>query len=489
MSATLTETQITAVRKSLGRVSGSQSAADRLRRLLANESVLSNWDSDVVALRGWLLRMMKNDESLLESVASTAVWESLVADAKSWRETLSDDHARRVVVAEKAASLVAGIVGEVGAGLGTGGGNGLSNARTRWIVAVAGVRVLRDIWEGKRGSTVVSAMRLEAELGTDADDIGRALNAGVDVGVLAVVSRHSSGAKRYGIRSLPKQEFTATMLRYGPVVESLVERITGERPDVLRLLAKSDSEMTGEWWESRMERKARKAQDSKKATPPRGAMTAVEADRAGGVAAELLLVADSPGWAGRGQNRATVNLWLGMLLGVLGEQASKHCTSGRVREAFGDEVFERLNAGDSLTTILSERLSPEAATKAEERMAAWSSRSSEIRATTSAWTLTKNHAEDALTMLLGRADDAPRWEAGEEARWIFNERMRAVVAEAGLNEAAAGVVSRRLKRRLIEYRGWPRVDAGIAVGIVFPSTVKVEVSEPMLVGGVLVRAS
>jgi hypothetical protein len=164
MATTLTEEQVTALRRQLARVSSGQSASSRLLAVLANEAIVSDWDGDVVALRGYLLRTKQLDVELRELVASSVSWESLVAAARKHRERLTDDAKRRSLVVEKAAALLAGILGAHAGGLGTVGGARVSDAKARMIWAAAGVWILRDLWNNRRDSTVISAMRLGARL-------------------------------------------------------------------------------------------------------------------------------------------------------------------------------------------------------------------------------------------------------------------------------------------------------------------------------------
>lgn len=491
MTRTLTGEQVTALRRQLARVSGGQSASTRLLAVLANESVVGDFDVDVVALRDYLLRTKHLADGLHELVASSVSWESLVAAARKHRASMADDAKRRSVVVEKAAALLAGILGASAGGLGTGAGKRTSDPTARLIWAVVGGRILTDLWTARRDATVISETRLSAELGMDRRRVAEAIAAGVESGVLAVVSRHRSGAKRCRIRPLAHGDFVDVLMRHGDAVNSIVEAITGERPSFLSLVSTGDLNIEGERWQRRMERKAAQAEAMAEHLAPRGAMRALDADQAGRVAAELVLTGDSLVWRGKGASAA---LWLGMLKNALGFEASKHCTGTRVRELLGVDVFERLNAGTSLNDVLRGQLSWDGAVAAEARTAAWTARSVEVRANTTQWSSRKDVAEPQLTAWFEAVDGAPRWDSSTpEDRAAFVERMRVLVSPMEMGTLTSAFYGKRFERRLAVNRGWERVAAGLAARAVFAGMPKLKssrtgvvASAPVEVGGVLV---
>ena len=359
------------------------------------------------------------------------------------------------------------------------------------IWAVAGTLILTDLWEKKRGSTVISVLARAARTGIDSDHIYTALGAGIEAGVVAPVSIHHSGAKRYRLVSLKPEAYVDALERYGEVINSLVETVTGERPSFLSLIQTGDLDVTGEWWRERMERKAREA--AEQAPPPsvpRGPMRNLDPSQASRVAAELLLTADSPVWRGNG---SSASLWLGMLRGVLGLPVSKHATEPMVKDLLGNDVFDRLNAGEPLSAILSERISPEVAERGRQRLAEWSARSSEIREASTMWEGRKNTAEPQLTTWLD-AVPAPHWtDSTPEERFTFIEALRATIPAEAMTELTRAFYKGRLMRRLTKYRGWEREAAGLAAREVFPAMPKMKtqargvvVSAPVEVNGVLV---
>lgn len=381
---------------------------------------------------------------------------------------------------EKAAALVVGVVDASAVGLGEGAGKRLGDAKARMLLAVAGVEILRDLWEGQRTSTIVSASRLGAELGVWDQDISTALQLGVKRGVLATVSTSKSGAKRYRIASLPQRDYVAALGRYSAPVTALVEVVTGARPSFLSMVQSGDLNLDGEWWAKRMERKAR--EHILEPAPPRGPMRQVEQTNAGRVAAELMLTAASPVWRGKG---SSASLWLGMLRGVLGMPVSKHATATMVKGILGSDVFDRLNGGDNLADILTSKVTPEMVESARARMAAWEARSTEIREEASIWAKRKNLAEGQVTTWLTETP-APRWEDSTPAeRFAFGEALREAVPADSMGEQTKAFYAKRLSRRLSEYRGWEKLQAETVARRVF-GIEAARVDEPVEIAGVLV---